>query len=154
MYWSESNDKVVLALEENYYLLDFNEEEVKTYVAEHEGEEQKPEDEDEDDEGCEEAFTFTEEFPDIIISGLWVSNDCFVYTNSKGHIYQMIGQKTIKMANADKKQYILGYDSKQNRLYMVDKNFNIYSYSLILAVVSYQASIMNGEVEEAQKFFS
>lgn len=49
----------------------------------------------------------------------------------------MIGQKTIKMANADKKQFILGYDAKQNRLYMVDKNFSIYSYQLILALVSY-----------------
>jgi coatomer subunit beta' len=57
------------------------------------------------------------------------------------------------MANADKKQYILGYDSKQNRLYMVDKNFNIYSYQLILALVSYQSAILNGEVEKAQKYF-
>lgn len=85
---------------------------------------------------------------------MWVSNDCFVYTNNKGHIYQMIGQKTIKMANADKKQYILGYDSKQNRLYMVDKNFNVYSFQLILALVSYQAAILNGEIDEAQKYFS
>jgi coatomer subunit beta' len=65
----------------------------------------------------------------------------------------MIGSKTIKMANADRKQFILGYDSKQSRLYMVDKNFNIYSYTLILAVVSYQAAILNGEVELAQTFF-
>ena len=28
VYWNESNDKVVLTLEENYYLLDFNENEV------------------------------------------------------------------------------------------------------------------------------
>ena len=152
VYWSEKGDKIVLALEDNYYSLNFNEAEVQTYVEEHEGEE-KPEEEDEDDEGCEDAFEFLDEYPDIIISGLWVSEDCFVYTNSKGHIYQMIGQKTIKMANADKKQYILGYDSKQNRLYLVDKNFSIYSYSLILAVVSYQACILNGEEEEARKYF-
>jgi len=116
----------VLSLEENYYLLNFSEEDVSAYVAEKEGEEAG--EDDEDDEGCEEAFEFQDEFADIITSGLWVSNDCFVYTNTKGHIYQMIGMKTIKMANADKKQFILGYDSKQNRLYMVDKNFNIYSY--------------------------
>lgn len=36
---------------------------------------------------------------------------------------------------------------------MVDKNFNIYSYQLILALVSYQAAILNGEVDEAQKYF-
>lgn len=82
-----------------------------------------------------------------------MSNECFVYTNAKGHIYQMIGMKTIKMANADKKQFILGYDSKQNRLYLVDKNFNVCSYQLVLALVSYQAAILSGEVDLAQKFF-
>lgn len=53
----------------------------------------------------------------------------------------------MKMANADKKQFILGYDSKVNRLYMVDKNFNIFTYSLLLSVVNYQAAIMNGNFE-------
>lgn len=32
---------------------------------------------------------------------------------------------------------------------MVDKNFNIYSYQLILALVSYQAEILNGNIEGA-----
>ena len=57
------------------------------------------------------------------------------------------------MANADKKQFILGFDAKVNRLYMVDKNFNIFTYSLLLSVVNYQAAIMNGNFEEAQTFF-
>jgi len=37
---------------------------------------------------------------------------------------------------------------------MVDKNFNIYSYSLLLSIVSYQAAILNGEIEVAEKFFN
>jgi len=48
----------------------------------------------------------------VITSGLWVSNECFVYTNAKGNIMYTIGGKTIKLANADKKQYLLGYDAK------------------------------------------
>jgi len=36
---------------------------------------------------------------------------------------------------------------------MVDKNFNIFTYSLLLSVVNYQAAIMNGNFEEAQTFF-
>ena len=104
VYWSDTGDKVVLALEEQYYLLNFDQQEVESYIHEHfTGEDQTKPADDEDDEGCEAAFEFQDEFPDIITSGLWVSNDCFVYTNSKGHIYQMIGLKTIKMANADKK---------------------------------------------------
>ena len=32
----------------------------------------------------EEAFQFVEEFPEVIQSGMWVSNDCFVFSNIKG----------------------------------------------------------------------
>lgn len=93
-----------MALEEQYYYLNFNSGEVLEYINQKDPhEEQKPEDEDDDDEGCEEAFNFVDEFNDIITSGLWVSNECFVYTNSKGQIWYMLGGKTIKMANADKK---------------------------------------------------
>ena len=134
--------------------MSFNNDEVAQYINEKDPhQEQKQEDDDDDDEGCEEAFTFVDEFNDIITSGLWVSNDCFVYTNNKGHIYYLIGNKTLKMGNADKKQFILGYDSKANRLYLVDKNFNIYSYSLLLSVVNYQAAIMNENFELANQFF-
>jgi hypothetical protein len=112
VYWNEAGTQVVLSLEENYYLLDFNEDEVASYIEENVGKDTTAQEEDEDDEGCEDAFTFQDEFNDIITSALWVSNECFVFTNAKGHIYYMIGQKTMKMANADKKQYILGYDGK------------------------------------------
>ena len=36
---------------------------------------------------------------------------------------------------------------------MVDKNFNIYSYSLMLSVVNYQSAILNNDVDSAQQFF-
>ena len=51
----------------------------------------------------------------------------------------------MKLANADKKQFLLGYDSKQSRLYMVDKHFNIYAYSLLLPMVNYQSAILNDD---------
>jgi coatomer subunit beta' len=76
-----------------------------------------------------------------------------VYTNNKGHIYYLIGQKTIKLMNADKKQYILGYDGKQNKLYLVDKNFNVYCYSLLLSVVNYQSAILNEDIHGAELYF-
>jgi len=59
----------------------------------------------------------------------------------------------MKLGNADKKQYILGYDGKLNRLYMIDKNFNVYSYSLLLQVVNYQSAILNDDEHGAELFF-
>jgi len=47
----------------------------------------------------------------------------------------------------------LGYDGKQNRLYMVDKNFYIYSYSLLLSMVNYQSAILNEDIHGAELFF-
>jgi coatomer subunit beta' len=52
----------------------------------------------------------------------------------------------MKLANADKKQFLLGYDGKQNKLYLVDKNFTVYTYSLFLSVVNYQAAILNDDL--------
>jgi len=34
-----------------------------------------------EDDGIEEAFTFLEEFNETINSGVWISNECFVFIN-------------------------------------------------------------------------
>jgi len=34
VYWNDAGTSIVLALEDNYYLLDFNEEEVTNYISE------------------------------------------------------------------------------------------------------------------------
>jgi coatomer subunit beta' len=59
----------------------------------------------------------------------------------------------MKLSNADKRQYIMGYDGKQNRLYMIDKNFNVYCYALLLSVVNYQSAILNDDEHGAEIYF-
>lgn len=51
----------------------------------------------------------------------------------------------MKLGNADKKHFILGYDGKQNRLYLVDKSLNIYAHRLLLSVLNYQTAILNND---------
>lgn len=58
----------------------------------------------------------------------------------------------MKLGNADKKQHILGYDGKQNRLYLVDKNLNIYAHRLLLSMMNFQACILNNDLQSAQGF--
>jgi hypothetical protein len=53
VYWNEDGRQVVFALEENMYLLNFNNDAVTTYVQD-----KNPSQADEDDEGLEEAFEF------------------------------------------------------------------------------------------------
>ena len=55
----------------------------------------------------------------------------------------------MKLNNADKKHHILGYDGKQNRLYLVDKSLNIYSHRLLLSMMNYQAAVLNNDLTKA-----
>lgn len=65
----------------------------------------------------------------------------------------MIGNKILKLANADKRYFILGYDGKQNRLYLIDKSLNLVSYNLLLSLINYQSAILNEDYHGAQAFF-
>lgn len=89
------------------------------------------------DDGLEEAFNFVDEFTETVQSGLWVSADCFTFISIRGSISYLIGGKVMKLGNADKKHHILGYDGKQNRLYLVDKNLNIYAHRLLLSMMNF-----------------
>ena len=53
VYWNEDGRQVVFALEENMYLLNFNNDAVTSYVQD-----KNPSQAYEDDEGLEEAFEF------------------------------------------------------------------------------------------------
>lgn len=110
---------MVLGLEENFYLLEFHADILENLMANGTISPEYAED------GFEEAFTFVEEFTETINSGQWISHNCFVFINNRGNINYLIGNRIIKLGNADKKQHILGYDGKQSRLYLIDKSLII-----------------------------
>lgn len=56
----------------------------------------------------------------------------------------------MKLGNAGKKQHILGYDSKQNRLYLVDKLLNVHAHRLLMCVIEFQNAILNKQTETAK----
>mmetsp|Transcript_32730 Transcript_32730/g.31956 ORF Transcript_32730/g.31956 Transcript_32730/m.31956 type:complete len:173 (+) Transcript_32730:1240-1758(+) len=106
-----------------------------------------------EEDGIEDAFTFVEEFNEVVTSGIWISNECFVFTNTKGIVSYLLTNKILKLTSTDKKYFILGYDGKQNRLYMVDKSLNMVSFSLLLSLVNYQSAILNEDLHGALQFF-
>lgn len=91
--------------------------------------------EEEQEDGLEDAFTFIDEYNEVIHSGLWVSNECFALINGRGNINYLIGGRIMKFGQASKKAFILGYDSKQSRLYLIDKSLNIHAHRLLMSVI-------------------
>lgn len=47
--------------------------------------------------------------------------------------------------------FILGYIPAQNRVYLVDKDVNVYAYSLSLNVVEYQTAVLRDDMEAANE---
>lgn len=47
--------------------------------------------------------------------------------------------------------FILGYIPAQNRVYLVDKDVNVYAYSLSLSVVEYQTAVLRDDMEAANE---
>ena len=103
-------------------------------------------DDEEAEDGFEEAFDFEDEYQETVSSGLWISPVCFTFTNARGNISYLIGGRIIKLGNSDKKQHILGYDGKQNRLYLVDKGLNITTHRLLLSVMNFQVAILGRDI--------
>lgn len=131
VFWSEDGGRVTLTLEDTFYLLEFDSQAVAQAIAT--GALQQ----DDMEDGLEEAFNFVDEYSETVQSGYWVSANCFTFINIRGSISYLIGGKIMKLGNADKKQHILGYDGKQNRLYLVDKNLNIYAHRLLLSMMNF-----------------
>ena len=47
--------------------------------------------------------------------------------------------------------YLVGYIPAHNRVYVADKNLNIYGYSLSLSYVEYQTAILRGDLDAANE---
>lgn len=45
--------------------------------------------------------------------------------------------------------YLLGYIPSHNRVYLADKDVNVYGYALSLSLVEYQTAILRGDMDAA-----
>ena len=50
----------------------------------------------------------------------------------------------------DSQMYLLGYIPAHNRIYVCDKDVNIFAYSLSLSVIEYQTAILRNDLEAAE----
>nr|NVI69867.1 coat protein (coatomer) beta' [Cucujiformia] len=144
IFWSETGELVAIATEESYFILKYNPEKVNQIRESGSSRDEITED------GIEDAFDVMSEITESVKTGLWIG-DCFIYTNSVNRLNYYVGGEIVTVAHLDKTMYLLGYISKENRLYLGDKDHNIVSYSLLLSVLEYQTVVMRGDIAAADK---
>ncbi|KAG5457766.1 MAG: LOW QUALITY PROTEIN: coatomer WD associated region-domain-containing protein, partial [Olpidium bornovanus] len=159
VYWADSGDYVAICCDDNFYILRYNK---RAYLARLEKGPAISE------EGVEEAFEFVTEIPENVKTGTWVG-DCFIYTNTANRVNYVIGGQVNTVYHADRyvrnwrvismshakpnktPVYLLGYIPRDNRIYLCDKDVNVFSYSLSLAVIEYQTAVLREDMETAAR---
>ncbi|KAF8876230.1 coatomer protein [Mucidula mucida] len=141
VFWSGSGTLVAITAADSYYILKFNREAYESAVEE--GAEIT-------DEGVEEAFEVVADVPDSVKTAKWVE-DCFIYTSGSKRLCYFVGSESYTISPFDTPLFLLGYIPAHNRVYLADKDLNVYGYSLSLSVVEYQTAILRGDMALAEE---
>ncbi|KAI9888137.1 MAG: hypothetical protein M1823_000072 [Watsoniomyces obsoletus] len=140
VYWSENGELVCLACDDTFYVLRYSKERFLAAVQGNEVEE----------DGVEAAFEVVTDINETVRTGEWVG-DCFIYTNSTNRLNYLVGDQTYTISHFDQPMYILKYLPRDGRIYLIDKDLNVVSFALPLAVVEYQTLILRGDMEAASE---
>ncbi|KAF9685224.1 hypothetical protein SADUNF_Sadunf03G0032600 [Salix dunnii] len=141
LYWADSGDLVAIASDASFYILKYNRDIVSAYL-----DSGKPVDE----QGVEDAFELLHETNERVRTGLWVG-DCFIYNNSSWRLNYCVGGEVTTMYHLDHPMYLLGYLASQSRVYLIDKEFNVTGYTLLLSLIEYKTLVMRGDLERASE---
>eukprot|EP01116_Phalansterium_solitarium_P000084 TRINITY_DN10052_c0_g1_i1.p1 TRINITY_DN10052_c0_g1~~TRINITY_DN10052_c0_g1_i1.p1 ORF type:complete len:941 (-),score=430.58 TRINITY_DN10052_c0_g1_i1:500-3322(-) len=140
VFWSEDGELVAVTSENSFFVLKYNKDAVNAFLST--GGDQE--------EGSEEAFTLLHEHSERVRTASWVG-DCFIYTNSVNRLNYCVGSQVVTISHLDRHMYLLGYIEQTNKLYLIDKQFNIVGYTLHLTIINYQTAVLRGDLEAAEK---
>ncbi|XP_028091588.1 coatomer subunit beta'-1-like isoform X1 [Camellia sinensis] len=141
LYWADSGDVVAIATDSSFYMLKYSCDIVSSYF-----DSGRPVDE----QGVEDAFELLHEINERIRTGIWVG-DCFIYNNSSWRLKYCVGGEVTTMFHLDRPMYLVGYLANQSRVYLIDKEFNVVGYTLLLGLIEYKTLVMRGDLERANE---
>ncbi|XP_078428551.1 coatomer subunit beta'-1 isoform X2 [Wolffia australiana] len=139
LYWADSGDLVAIASDTSFYILKYNRDVVVSYFESGRSA---------DEQSVEEAFELLHEVNERVRTGIWVG-DCFIYNNSASRLNYCVGGEVTTMFHLDRPMYLLGYLASQSRVYLVDKEFNVVAYTLLLSLIEYKTLVLRGDIDRA-----
>ena len=84
----------------------------------------------------------------------WWSNShyhSFRHVSSPFPFDSRVEELILSLSLVSSQMYLLGYLPNHNRIYLCDKDVNLYAYSLSLSVIEYQTAILRGDLESASE---
>ncbi|CAK9168432.1 unnamed protein product [Ilex paraguariensis] len=106
-----------------------------------------------DEQGVEDVFELLYEINERVRTGIWVG-DCFIYINSSWRLNYCVGGEVTTMFYLDWPMYLLGYLANQSKVYLIDKEFNVMGYTLLISLIKYKTLVMRGYLEQHNRYLS
>lgn len=140
IYWNEAGDMVVIACEDSYYVLKYQSEVVTAAFASSKN--------NRDENGVDGSFELEHSISEKVRTGQWVG-DCFLFTNNTGRLNYFVGGQVMTLFHMDHPMYLLGFVPKEDRVFLIDKTYNIISHKVLLSVLNYQTAVVRQDFETA-----
>lgn len=140
IYWNESGDMLVISCEDSYFVLKYQSDVVATALA---GSRNSR-----DENGVDGSFELEYSMNDKVRTGQWVG-DCFLFTNTSGRLNYFVGGQVMTLFHMDHPMYLLGFVPKEDRVFLIDKTYNIISHRVYLSVLNYQTAVVRQDFETA-----
>ena len=121
IFWNEAGDALVLACADSYYVLSFNRDVVAAAIAAGNINAE---------EGVDGSFELETTINDTVKTGQWVG-DCFLYTNGSSKLNYYVGGEVMTLCHLNTPMYLLGFVPKEDRVFLIDKAYNVVSYKVI-----------------------
>lgn len=141
VYWSDAGDLVAIVCDNSFYILKFNREVVDNHFASGKSV---------DEDGIEDAFELQTEVSERVRTGVWVG-DCFIYNNAAWRLNYCVGGEVTTMYHLDRPMYLLGYLASYNRVFLIDRDFGVVSYTLLLSLIEFKTLVLRGDLEAAME---
>lgn len=142
VYWSDQAHVLAIVGDSSFFVLQYSQNAVLKALEAGGG--RLPED------GVEDAFELIHQVQESVQTGRWVG-DCFVYTTNTARLNYAVGAEVSTLVHMDRPMYLLGYLPSLNRLYCIDKEQNIVSFTLLLAVLEFKTAVVRGGIRIAKE---
>ncbi|KAK4531355.1 hypothetical protein CCYA_CCYA07G2212 [Cyanidiococcus yangmingshanensis] len=138
--WSDTADLLAIVTVESFFIVQYNRAAVDAHIEAHGGELGT--------DGVDSAFSVLHEFADRVLTGRW-SGECFIFSTASNRLCFLVGTEVASIAHLERPMYLLGYLPAENRIYLVDRNLQIVSYTLLASIVQFKILIKKELLSES-----
>ncbi len=146
--WSENKIFLALICDDVTYILQAFPNRIDKFI-----EESDTADVDPDEGGCEQAFEAFSEINERVVNGLFIDN-IFIFVNSKNKINYALEDRIFSITTLNSNYALQGYLPSSNKIFLMNKNFQLITYTFPLSFVNYQTAILKKDFINAEKILS